>query len=93
VGKIIRGKNTNLQISPDFLTQRATFFQNKILYYYIVNCEDNYLKSGYASLHSLTASTFAGLSLLGSANVDITDIRLVSTVWIGNHLSLVFSKP
>merc|ERR1719450_1416454 len=46
-------------------------------------------------LHSVDRqpSTFAGLSSLGSASIDITEIKIVSTVWIGSHLSLAFSYP
>lgn len=39
------------------------------------------------------ASTFAGLSSLGSASIEITEIRIVSTVCTGNHLSDAFSYP
>ena len=37
------------------------------------------------------ASTFAGLSSLGSASMDMTLMRMVSTVWIGSHRSSGFS--
>ena len=50
-----------------------------------------YLNSGQACLHSLAASTLAGLSSLGSASIEMTEIRMVSTVWIGNQRSLAFS--
>lgn len=33
------------------------------------------------------ASTFAGDSSLGSANIEITLMSIVSTVWIGNQRS------
>ena len=35
----------------------------------------------------------AGLSSLGSANMDMTLIMIVSTVWMGNHLSSGLSYP
>lgn len=45
-----------------------------------------------ANMMRLTAaSTLAGLSSLGSASMDITEIRIVSTVWTGSHLSDAFS--
>lgn len=37
------------------------------------------------------ASTLAGDSSLGSANIEITDIKIVSTVWTGSHRSDAFS--
>lgn len=37
------------------------------------------------------ASTLAGDSSFGSANIEITEINIVSTVWTGNHLSDAFS--
>lgn len=60
-----------------FRTQRATFRLN----------------SGYDSLHSLAASTLAGDSSFGSASIDITDIKIVSTVCTGNQRSDAFSYP
>lgn len=60
-----------------FLTQRATFLLN----------------SGYDSLHSLAASTLAGDSSFGSASIDITEIKIVSTVCTGNQRSEAFSYP
>lgn len=39
------------------------------------------------------ASTFAGDSSLGSANMEITEIKIVSTVCTGNHRSDAFSYP
>lgn len=58
-----------------FRTQRATFRLN----------------SGYDSRHSLAASTLAGDSSFGSASIDITDIKIVSTVWTGSQRSDAFS--
>lgn len=47
---------------------------------------------GHLKEWSLTAaSTFAGLSSFGSANMDMTEIRIVSTVCTGSHLSDAFS--
>jgi len=41
---------------------------------------------------SLTAaSTFAALSSLGSASIEITDMRIVSTVCTGSQRSEAFS--
>lgn len=60
----IEKKNIYEHSSWLFRTQRATFR----------------LKSGYASRHSLAASTLAGDSSFGSANIDITEINIVSTV-------------
>ena len=51
------------------------------------------LNSGNISLHSLAASTLAGLWSLGSASIEMTEIIIVSTVWMGNHLSQAFSYP
>lgn len=39
------------------------------------------------------ASTLAGESRFGSANIEITERRIVSTVCTGNHLSSGFSYP
>lgn len=49
------------------------------------------LNSAKFSRHSLAASTFAGLWSFGSASIEITEIIMVSTVWIGSHLSHAFS--
>ena len=43
--------------------------------------------SGLCSLHIFAASTFAGLSSFGSANMLITEMRIFSTLWIGDHRS------
>merc|ERR1711899_139107 len=63
--------------SCDFLTHLATLRLN----------------SGKFSRHSLAASTFAGDSSLGSANIEMTETKMVSTVCTGSHLSLAFSYP
>ena len=47
--------------------------------------------SGRRSLHIFAASTFAGLSSFGSANIDMTDIRIFSTLCMGDHLSEALS--
>jgi len=39
------------------------------------------------SLHIFAASTFAGLSSFGSASIDMTDIRIFSTLCMGDHRS------
>lgn len=39
------------------------------------------------------ASTFAGDSKLGSASMEITEMRMVSTVWTGSQRSAAFSYP
>lgn len=39
------------------------------------------------SRHILAASTLAGLSSLGSASILMTEIRIFSTDWIGDHRS------
>lgn len=49
------------------------------------------LNSGKFSRHSLAASTLAGLWSLGSASIEMTEIIIVSTVWMGNHRSQAFS--
>ncbi len=43
--------------------------------------------SGLLSLHILAASTLAGLSSFGSANILMTEIRIFSTLWMGDHRS------
>ena len=43
--------------------------------------------SGLRSRHIFAASTFAGLSSFGSANMLITLIKIFSTDWIGLHRS------
>lgn len=43
--------------------------------------------SGRRSRHIFAASTFAGLSSLGSANIDMTEIKIFSTLCMGDHLS------
>jgi len=43
--------------------------------------------SGLCSLHIFAASTFAGLSSFGSASMLITEIKIFSTLWIGDHRS------
>lgn len=43
--------------------------------------------SSFLSLHIFAASTFAGLSSFGSANILITLIRIFSTLCIGLHRS------
>lgn len=43
--------------------------------------------STLCSLHIFAASTFAGLSSFGSANMLITLIKIFSTLWIGDHRS------
>lgn len=47
--------------------------------------------SSLRSRHIFAASTFAGLSSFGSANILITLIRIISVDWIGLHLSLALS--
>lgn len=49
------------------------------------------LNSGKFSRHSLAASTLAGLWSFGSASIEMTEIMIVSTVWMGNHRSQAFS--
>ena len=41
----------------------------------------------------MAASTLAGDSSLGSASMEMTETRIVSTVWIGSHRSDAFSYP
>lgn len=43
--------------------------------------------SGLRSLQIFAASTFAGLSSFGSASMLITEIKIFSTLWIGDHRS------
>lgn len=43
--------------------------------------------SGLLSLHILAASTLAGLSSLGSASMLMTEMRIFSTDWMGDHRS------
>lgn len=43
--------------------------------------------SALFSLHILAASTFAGLSSFGSANMLMTLINIFSTLWIGDQRS------
>ena len=45
------------------------------------------LNSFGSSRHSLAASTFAGLSSLGELSMLITDNRIVSGLWTGDHRS------
>ena len=49
----------------------------------------------YKSKHFVltAASTLAGDSSFGSVIIDITLIRIDSTVWIGSHLSDAVSYP
>lgn len=47
--------------------------------------------SSLRSRHIIAASTFAGLSSFGSANILITLIRIISVDWIGLHRSLALS--
>mmetsp|Transcript_7607 Transcript_7607/g.28522 ORF Transcript_7607/g.28522 Transcript_7607/m.28522 type:complete len:84 (+) Transcript_7607:380-631(+) len=49
-------------------------------------------------LYSTPASTFAGDEQFGSANIEMTDNRIVSGVWMGNQRSsglspLISSSP
>jgi len=44
-------------------------------------------KSCRLSRHIFAASTLAGLSSFGSASIDMTDIRIFSTLWIGDQRS------
>ena len=50
-----------------------------------------FLNSFVSSLHSLAASTFAGLSSFGLLSMLITLKRMVSGVWTGDHRSLADS--
>jgi hypothetical protein len=59
------------QSPNDLLTSSLTFFSNSAL----------------LSLHILAASTLAGDSSFGSANILITLINIFSTLWIGLHRS------
>lgn len=51
------------------------------------------LNSSGLSLYIFAASTLAGLSTLGSANMDITESKTFSTLWTGLHRSELFSYP
>ena len=50
-----------------------------------------FLNSLVSSLHSLAASTFAGLSSFGLLSMLITLKSIVSGVWTGDHRSLADS--
>ena len=52
-----------------------------------------FLNSSLLSRHILAASTLAGLSVLGSANILITERRIFSILWTGDHRSLLDSYP
>lgn len=54
-----------------FLTSSLTFFSY----------------SSLRSRHILAASTLAGLSSFGSASILMTEIRIFSTLWIGDQRS------
>ena len=47
------------------------------------------LKALRSERHSFAASIFAGDSSLGSESMEMTEITIDSTVWIGSHRSLI----
>jgi hypothetical protein len=75
---------------PEFIV--ASFVYGKPKVFLTIRCAI-LLNSCRFSLHILDASTLAGDSSFGSANIETTDRRIFSTDCTGDHLSELDSYP